>query len=133
MLYPNLFHTIMGAYVFLLAILLFWVYPYVFYGFTMVSMHVLLFNALFIFLIFPLNGPLFYKISLAAVGNVVGLVWEFFLAYIATSLCQQFGSVFSELYFVADPFFELFWIVSMWSLGLSILAQKAKNIRGESC
>ena len=117
----------MGGYVFFLLILLLWVLPYVFFGFVMVSMPLLFFNAIFIFLIFPLNGPLLYKVSLAGLGNLVGLVWEYFLAYIVANTLHYFGNVFGGLYFMVIPFLELDWIVSMWALGLSILASKCKT------
>jgi len=117
----------MGTYAFLLLILLFWVIPHVFFGFTLVSMPLLFFNALFVFLIFPLNGPLFYKIFLVAGGNMIGLLWEYFLAFLAANTCYYFGDGFGGLYFLVSPFLALVWIVSIWALGLSILASKTKN------
>lgn len=126
-IYPNFFHAIMGAYVFVLLILLLWIFPQVFLGFTLVSMPILFFNAIFIFLIFPFNGPLPYKILLAGVGNVVGLVWEYFLGYLAANTCHYLGNVYGVLYFIVSPFLELLWIVSMWALGLSVLASKKES------
>jgi hypothetical protein len=117
----------MGGYVFLLLILVLWVLPYVFFGFAMVSMPLLFFNAIFVFLLFPLNGPLLYKFSLVGIGNLVGLVWEYFLAYLVANMLHHFGNIFGGLYFMLIPFLELVWIVSMWALGLSILASKQKN------
>ena len=90
-------------------------------------MPILFFNAIFIFLIFPLNGPLLYKILLAGVGNVVGLVWEYFLGYLAANTCHYLGNVYGVLYFIVSPFLELLWIVSMWALGLSVLASKKES------
>ena len=125
--YPNFFHVIMGTYVFISLILLLWVLPQVFFSFTLVSLPVLFFNAIFIFLIFPLDGSLVHKISLASVGNMVGLVWEYFLGYLAANTCYYLGENYGGLYFVASPFLELLWIVSMWALGLSVLASKKKS------
>jgi hypothetical protein len=126
-IHPDFFHAIMGGYVFIMLILVLWILPYVFFGFTMVSMTLLFFNAIFIFLIFPLNGPLLYKFSLVGIGNLVGLVWEYFLAYLIANMLYYFGNVFGGLCFMLIPFLELVWIVSMWALGLSILASKQKT------
>jgi len=118
---PNLFHVTMGTYAFILLFLLSWVYPYVFFGFSLVSLVVLFFDALFVFLVFPLTGSLFYKIFLLAAGHGVGFVWEFFLAFITANLTHYCGDGFDCLYVVICPFFELFWVVSMWAFGLSVL------------
>jgi hypothetical protein len=84
----------------------------------------LFFNAVFIFLIFPLEGPLFHKISLATIGNMAGFGWESFLTCVAANTRYYFGGLSSAVYFVVNPFLELLWIVSMWALGLSILASR---------
>lgn len=92
-------------------------------------MPILFFNAVFIFLIFPLRGSLFHKISLATIGNIVGFGWEYFLACLAANTFHYLGGLSGAVYFVINPFLELFWIVSMWALGLSVLAsqQTASN------
>jgi hypothetical protein len=123
---PDLFHTIMGIYVFILLTLLFCVLPSILFGFTLFSLPILFFNSIFIFLIFPLSGLLFYKISLAIIGNIVGFCWEYFLSCLAADTCYYLGDASGVVYFVANPFLELVWIVSMWALGLSILASKQK-------
>jgi len=125
---PNFFHVIMGACLFLLLTLLFYIFPYVFFGFSLVSMPILFFNAVFIFLIFPLRGQLFHKISLTVVGNVVGFCWEYSLACLAANAFHYLGGWSGAIYFVISPLLELFWIVSMWSLGLSILASNQPTV-----
>lgn len=125
---PNLFHVTMGTYAFILLFLLSWVYPYVFFGFSLVSLVVLFFDALFVFLVFPLTGSLFYKIVLLTAGHVVGFVWEYFLSFIAANLAHYCGDGFGCLFLMVCPFFELFWVVSMWAFGLSVLV----SVRGRS-
>jgi hypothetical protein len=126
---PNFFHAIMGVYLFLLLTLFFYVFPYMFFGFSLVSMPILFFNAVFIFLIFPLKGQLFHKISLATICTIVSFGWEYFLACLVANTFHYLGGLSGAVYFVINPFLELFWIVSMWAVGLSVLAsqQTASN------
>lgn len=128
---PNFFHAIMGAYLFLFLTLLFCVFPCVFFGFSLLSMPLLFFNAVFVFLIFPLKGSLFHKFSLATMGNIVGFGWEFFSVCLTANAFHYFGGWSGAVFFVVNPFLELFWMVSMWALGLSILASREKTNRTE--
>jgi len=91
-------------------------------------MPILFFNAVFIFLIFPLKGPLFHKISLATIGNIAGFGWEYFFACLGANTFHYLGDSAGAIYFVVNPFLELFWIVTMWALGLSVLASTQKTI-----
>jgi len=125
---PNFFHAIMGAYLFLLLTLLFCVFPSVFLGFSLVSLPILFCNTTIIFLIFPLKGPLFHKIALATLSNAGGFGWEYFLACLASGSVHYFGGLSGAVYFVVVPFLELFWVVSIFALGLSVLASH-KEIR----
>jgi hypothetical protein len=127
---PNLFHIIMGAYAFVLVMLLFCVLPSILFGYTVVSLPILFFNVIFIFLVFPLDGPLLYKISLAAVGNMTGFGWEYFLSRLVADTCYYLGAASVAIYSIVNPFLELVWIVSMWALGLSTLASKRKQEKG---
>lgn len=126
---PNFFHAIMGAHLFLFLALVFYVFPYIFLGFSLVSMPLLFFNAVFTFLVFPLRGPLFHKFSFAAMGNMTGFVWQYFSASLATNTCHYFGEWSGAIFFMVNPFLELFWIVGMWALALSILASREKTNR----
>jgi hypothetical protein len=91
-------------------------------------MPILFFNTVFIFLIFPLKGQLLHKIFLATIGIMVGLGWEYFLACLAVNTIHYLGDWSGAIYFVINPFLELFWIVFMWSLGLSVLASAPSTI-----
>ena len=125
---PNLFHAIMGVYLFLLLTLSFYVLPSLFLGFSLVSMPILFFNSVFIFLIFPLRGPLFLKIALASLSNVMGFGWEYFLACLSSGSFYYFGESSGIICFVIIPFLELLWIISVFALGLSILASRQKRL-----
>jgi len=119
---PNIFHVIVGACFVISLVLLLWILPQVFLGFTILSLPILIFDAIFVFLIFPLYGQLFNKIFLAGVCNAVGLVWEYLLGCVAANGWHYFGEVFGIFYFVVSPFLQLLWIISMWAFVLSVLA-----------
>lgn len=82
-----------------------------------------LFNLLFVFLLFPLEGPLLRKVSLLLAGNLVGALW-----YLIQSAFQEasvfFLSIdaFKVVAVVVSPIIDFIWIVSLWSLSLSVLA-----------
>jgi hypothetical protein len=80
-----------------------------------------LFNFLFTSLIFPLNGSLIRKVFMLLVGNVVGLVWNHLFCLFASSVAENLGSVFNIFYMVLSSFMNLVWIVSFWSISLTLL------------
>jgi len=81
------------------------------------------FNFLFIFLIFPLEGSLLRKVFLLLSGNIVGLAWYLVqLSFEAASAHYLEMGAFKVIYVVMGPIIDLIWIVSFWSLGLSFLA-----------
>jgi len=120
--WPNVYHVIIGTCFFVLLILSLWVLPQVVLGYSLLSAPILIFDAIFIFLIFPLPGPLLNKMLLAGTGNIIGLAWGYLLDYLAANTCHYFGGAFSILYFAISPFLQLLWITFMWALGLSVLA-----------
>ena len=81
----------------------------------------LVFNFLFISLIFQLNGTTNRKLVLLALGNIIGLFWNFVFSLFSAAGIAFFGNVFSVFYSVVFPFLNLMWIVSFWSLSLSAL------------
>jgi hypothetical protein len=91
-------------------------------------MPILFFNTIFILLIFPLKGRLLHKILIATIGNMAGLGWEYFSTCLAVNAFHYLGDWSGAIYFVINPFLELFWIVFLWSLGLSVLASAASTI-----
>ena len=90
-----------------------------------------IFNFLFIFLLFPLEGSLFRKIYLLVAGNIVGLAWHFIkLSFGAASVFYLGAGAFKILAVVIGPIIDLVWIVSVWSLGLSVLASAKRRNEG---
>jgi hypothetical protein len=81
----------------------------------------LIFNLFFLSLTFQLNGALNRKLGILALGNIVGLFWNFVLYYFAIAGVTFFGDPFNVFYAVSYPFLNFMWIVSFWSLSLTIL------------
>jgi hypothetical protein len=81
----------------------------------------LIFNLFFLSLTFQLNGALNRKLGILALGNIVGLFWNFVLYYFAIAGVTFFGESFNVFYAVFYPFLNFMWIVSFWSLSLTIL------------
>jgi len=96
---------------------------------------IILFNLLFVFLLFPLEGSLLRKVGLLFAGNFVGALW-----YLMRSAFQE-ASVFflsidalKVIAVVVSPIIDFIWIVSLWSLSLSALAsaKKTRSIEDKS-
>ncbi len=87
-----------------------------------------IFNFLFVFLLFPLAGPLFQKVYLLVAGNIVGLVWHFIRSsFGAASVFYLGADTFEIINVIIGPIIDLVWIVCIWSLSLSILASAKKR------
>lgn len=81
----------------------------------------LIFNLLFFSLTFQLNGALNRKLGMLALGNIIGLFWNFLLYFFAIAGVMFFGEIFNVFYAVFYPLLNFMWIVSFWSLSLSVL------------
>ena len=81
----------------------------------------LIFNLLFLSLTLQLNGSLNRKLGMLALGNIIGLFWNFFLYFFAIAGVTFFGEIFNIFYAVFYPLLNFMWIVSFWSLSLSVL------------
>jgi len=90
----------------------------------------LIFNLFFLSLIIHLNGTLNRKLGILALGNIMGLFWNFVLYYFAIAGVTFFGEPFKVFYAVSYPFLNFMWIVSFWSLSLAVLP-KPKNTQVE--
>jgi hypothetical protein len=91
-----------------------------------------IFNFLFVFLLLPLEGPLFQKVYLLVAGNIVGLVWHFIKSsFGAASVFYLGADTFKIINVIFGPIIDLVWIVSVWSLSLSMLASARKRKEGE--
>jgi hypothetical protein len=91
----------------------------------------LLFNFLFIFLTFGLNGSLSRKIGVLTIGNVIGLFWNFMLYFFVIAGSAYFGEMFNFVYAIFRPFLNFMWIVSFWSLSLAAFP-KPENLQMEA-
>lgn len=90
------------------------------------------FNFLFVFLLFPLEGPLFRKVYLLVAGNIVGLVWYFIKSsFGAASVFYLGADALKIMTVVIGPIIDLAWIVSVWSLSLSMLVSAKKRNEGD--
>ncbi len=85
----------------------------------------LIFNFLFASLTFQLNGKMSRKLGLLALGNFVGLFWNFVFFKFALTGAEYFATfnapaVFDAFYTIIYPILNLMWIVPFWSLSLSV-------------
>jgi hypothetical protein len=91
-----------------------------------------IFNFLFVFLLFPLEGPLFRKVYLLVAGNIVGLLWYFIKSSFGEVSVFYFGTdALRIITVVIGPIIDLVWVVSVWSLSLSMLASAKKRNEGD--
>lgn len=86
----------------------------------------LIFNLVFLSLTFQLNGALNRKLGMLALGNIIGLFWNFLLYFFAIAGAMFFGEIFNVFYAVFYPLLNFMWIVSFWSLTLSVLPNPKK-------
>lgn len=89
------------------------------------------FNALFICLTFELNGTLNRKLGILALGNVLGLFWNFILFVFATAGNAYLGETFNIFYTVSSPFLNVMWIITFWSLSIAAFP-KPGNLHAEA-
>jgi len=89
----------------------------------------MIFDFLFISLIFPLSGKLVKKTVLLLVGNIIGLLWNNIFSLFAHATVDYFGEFFNVWYVILNPLLNLVWIVSFWSISLSFLAD-SRNRKG---
>jgi hypothetical protein len=83
-----------------------------------------IFNLLFVFLMFQLHGSLNRKLGLLAMGNLMGFCWNFVFNFFNIAGVYSFGENFNILYMVVFPFLSSLWMVSFWSLSLTVLRYK---------
>ena len=127
---PNYLHVTVGVGV---AVTIFLVYSSLrFMPNEPALVSIAIFNFLFIFLIFPLKGPLLRKVFLLLSGNIVGLAWYLVKSsFVAASAYYLEMEAFKAIYVVIGPIIDLIWIVSFWSLGLSFLASTRRRSEKE--
>lgn len=94
------------------------------------ALMLMIFNFLFVSLIFPLNGTLRIKVSMLLIGNVIGLVWNNLFSLFAYTAAYYLGETFNILYIILSPIVNLVWIVSFWSISLTVLANSKSTKAG---
>jgi hypothetical protein len=80
------------------------------------------FNLLFVFLLFPLEGPLFRKVVLLIAGNHVGALWYIIQLSFEDAFFFLNTDLFKIIVLIVKPLIDFVWIVAVWSLSLSVLA-----------
>lgn len=93
------------------------------------SIMLIIFNFLFVSLLFPLGGTLRKKLSLFLLGNVIGWTWNYIFSAFANGASGYFGKNFEAAYMIVNPLLNLVWIVSFWSLSLATLSASRKGGR----
>lgn len=91
----------------------------------------LFFNFLFTFLTFELNGTLTRKLGILALGNTIGLFWNFIFYFFTIAGNAYFGETFNVFYAIFRPFLNFIWIISFWSLSLAAFP-KHRNLHVEA-
>ena len=127
---PNYKHVSMGVGTMAIILLIYLSLHHILDERALVS--ITIFNFLFVFLLFPLEGPLFRKLYLLVAGNIVGLVWYFIMSSFGAASVFYLGTDTLEIIIaVIWPIIDLIWIVSVWSLSLSMLASTKKRNEGD--
>jgi hypothetical protein len=80
------------------------------------------FNLLFVFFLFPLEGPFLRKTVLLIGGNTVGVLWYLIQLPFEEAFLVLNTETFKIIILVAKPLIDFVWIVAVWSLSLSVLA-----------
>jgi len=86
-----------------------------------------IFDLLFVSLTFPLDGKLIYKACLLLMGNILGSFWNYLFSSFSSVGTYYLGDFFNALCTFISPFANLVWIVSFWSMSLTLLANSKKE------
>lgn len=89
----------------------------------------LAFNAIFASLFFHLNGTLNLKLMLLALGNFTGLCWNYIFNSLNIAISSIYGPTFSRICLIIFPFITSLWIVSFWSLSLTIVHREKRFVK----
>lgn len=90
---------------------------------------IIIFNLLSVLLTFPLHGPLWCKILWLGLGNLVGFAWNLIRLSLITAIATT--GLLHFMYLTIGPIIDFMWIISIWSLGLSVLAATERRKREE--
>ena len=90
---------------------------------------VVFFNLLFVFFVFPLEGPLPRKAALLIVGNGVGALWYIMRFSFEDTLFLLNMESLRMLFLVVKPLIDFVWIVTLWSISLSMLSKRKGKMK----
>ncbi|MCW3993588.1 MAG: hypothetical protein NWE85_03360 [Candidatus Bathyarchaeota archaeon] len=90
------------------------------------ALMLMIFDFLFVSLVFPLDGTFVKKIELLLIGNVIGLLWNSVFSSFSYVAACYFGGFLNVLYMILNPLLNLIWVVSFWSISLSVLASSKR-------
>lgn len=90
------------------------------------ALMLMIFDFLFVSLVFPLDGSFVKKIGLLLIGNVIGLLWNSVFSSFSYVAACYFGEFLNVLFAILNPLLNLIWVVSFWSISLSVLASSKK-------
>lgn len=86
---------------------------------------VAVFCCIFTLTIGLLKGSLLGKIAWFILSVSVGLLWNINRLAIVIIIAYRFGlSTFSFVHYFLGPFIDFVWVVSMWSLGMSLVRKE---------
>jgi len=114
-------HVAIGA---IIVIVLVFILQHFLIGATMLSL--IAFNMIFLFLTFPLRGPLWCKIVWLMLGNAVGVMF----GIIRLSFSFALRNDFQGIDFFLNLIIDFLWIVPIWSLSLSFLGMMKHRKNG---
>jgi hypothetical protein len=82
---------------------------------------ILIFDFLFVSLAFQLNGTIARKLGLLAAGNALGLFCNLIFVSFSIVGVEYFGQMFNVFYALSYPILNALWMVTFWSLSLTVL------------
>lgn len=89
-----------------------------------------IFNIFYILLTFPLNGNLTKKLCTLSLGNFIWLFWNRLFILFVASAAEAFRFSFEALYITFNPFLNIMWLVSFWSVSLTVIGDsKSRSLR----
>jgi hypothetical protein len=80
------------------------------------------FNFFFVSLTFPLNGLLAAKVLLLALGNLIGLLWNYLFSLFAYAISHYVQGFFNVVWSLLGPLANMMWIVTFYSVSLTFLS-----------
>jgi hypothetical protein len=85
------------------------------------------FNVFFVCMLFPLNGSLERKLAVLALGDIICLIWNTMFSMLVGSLAVYVWVGFNALLIMLSPLLNSLWVVSLWSISLTFLANSGKR------